>query len=566
LSTLKKDENAYEAVVNKLDDCSLQRKYLCNITGKKSKSNNNKFHTFWFEIIDVLKKMVKDKSKLMLKKALKMEVKTFSFFNEEETLEYWSKELDVFLTKVVNIFIYKESFHTRLNEIEYLVDSDFTCLRFAIRNMVKYESVHNIEFYFIGGFTHLILEDKAKIFFTAYLYDIYDNHMHLFSNLKKMTPETFILSTGMHFSVLWEPNSFKPIEKCACNHDKVHTYKCVNKQISDESLLLDDLLDKIVEQMLSFQEEINNNLNTVNDVPIETVNANNDDHNLDDYIDNHNINDNNSLNLDLDDNIVDDSDNISNMILGNESRKELLVDKNSNSYGDNMTDDDDLNKKRSIEIQERPIYKKQKLIRKGDDNNNDHYVLSQNTFEETLFCAESDEDYNMHSQLEFKLNWIVGMNKAEIPKLIRGNTKHHLKEFFINPENGMKFRYCKLVPKQDFDNLLSIIPSDGWSSYRTVAHIITTLSTIGPNKNRYKAVITMLGDCRLPLKNLCNNNNNTFHTFWFEIIEVLRKMVEDTNGIMIQYALNNVQDIYGFMVDEQSANSWFSKMDDFLAK
>ena len=105
LSTLNKNENAYEAVVNKLNDCSLHRKYLCNITGKKSKSNNNKFHTFWFEIIDVLKKMVNDKSKLMLKKALKMEVKTFSFLNEREILEYWSNELDVFLTKVVNIFL-----------------------------------------------------------------------------------------------------------------------------------------------------------------------------------------------------------------------------------------------------------------------------------------------------------------------------------------------------------------------------------------------------------------------------------------------------------------------------
>ena len=71
-------------------------------------------------IIEVLKKMVKDKSKMMLKKALKMEVKTFSFFNEEQTLEYWSNELDVFLTKVVNIFLFKESFHTKLMEIEYL--------------------------------------------------------------------------------------------------------------------------------------------------------------------------------------------------------------------------------------------------------------------------------------------------------------------------------------------------------------------------------------------------------------------------------------------------------------
>jgi hypothetical protein len=155
------------------------------------------------------------------------------------------------------------------------------------------------------------------------------------------------------------------------------------------------------------------------------------------------------------------------------------------------------------------------------------------SFKETLFSVEtSDEDNHLRSQLEFRLNWNNEViTEQDLISVIKGNSKGAIKDFLKNPENKIRFKFCKKMPLKDFHNLLNIIPKDGWCGYRALAHLVCTLSTVPDNENRYATVINTLDHCRRPVKDLCDrkekksNMNNLFHAFWFEIINELRNII-----------------------------------------
>ena len=253
LSTLEDGENPYEAVINKLDDCSLGLRYLFN----KNVCNNNTFHSFWFEVINVMKQMINNNDKSMIRAALDMVQDNYGGFeNDDQRVEYFFDSL-VKVTEKLKILFETEVINGILDGDAYMDVIEIQCLQLAIRNMEKYQSAHKIQFYFFGGNERLLIEDKKTN--RAYLFTTSNNEMHLFSELLQMTPETFVLSTGVHFSVLWDPSSFIKNMQCTNDkHKKAHTYNCTNSTMITESLLLESLLDKILDQIICYDKKTEN--------------------------------------------------------------------------------------------------------------------------------------------------------------------------------------------------------------------------------------------------------------------------------------------------------------------